>query len=354
MKHIAARTAAACGIAAAAVLAAGRACADNMPVPGSAGTGEMGYATDAFPGFDPDSWKVEQKKPSWWFSVESSCKTPGEQWNFVCGLKKKGKWKKVRKACEALVREWPESAEAALAQETIANLYVTQFDDIYEAFDEYDYLLKFYPGLCRYGQIVEMQFRLAECMYEEQKAKGWMSFAWTGPDTIRKKYEKTVRYAPGAAHVPDAMMRIAALRSESGDRARAVLAYEEVRNRFAGTPQAAEALYLEAKELAAQVRENPHNRHRRRHAINYMKQALEKSPDHPRAKEIKAWMDALEAEAEEEAWKEALFYDTRQRSRNAAVSAYEVFAEQFPGSPRAAQARERVKAIKGGAEPLRK
>ena len=241
MKHIAARTAAACGIAAAAVLAAGRACADNMPVPGSAGTGEMGYATDAFPGFDPDSWKVEQKKPSWWFSVESSCKTPGEQWNFVCGLKKEGKWKKVRKACEALVREWPESAEAALAQETIANLYVTQFDDIYEAFDEYDYLLKFYPGLCRYGQIVEMQFRLAECMYEEQKAKGWMSFAWTGPDTIRKKYEKTVRYAPGAAHVPDAMMRIAALRSESGDRARAVLAYEEVRNRFAGTPQAAEA-----------------------------------------------------------------------------------------------------------------
>ncbi len=355
MKHLKHRFSAVRAAAlAAAALCGATALAAEMPIPGSAGTGAMGYATDAFPGFDPDSWKVEQKKPSWWFSVDSSSKTPEDQWKFVRARIAAGEWNKARKACEALVRAWPETLEAAFAQETIANLYVTRLDDIYEAFDEYDYLLKFYPGLCKYEAVVSIQYRLAECMYEEQKAKGRFSFSWTGPDTIRRKYEKVVRYAPGAAHVPDAMMRIAELRTESGDDAQAVLAYEDVRNRFPGTKQASDALYLEAAAMMELVRKNKHNRARRRNAANYLKQSLQKFPDHPKAAQMREWMDSLNAALEDEAWAETRFYDTRQRSRNAAISSYEVFIEQFPESPRAQEARERIKAIKNGAEPLRK
>ena len=326
--------------------------ASNMPIPGSAGTGYTGYATDAFPGFDSDLWKVEQKKPSWWFDAKSD--TAAGQWKVANGYFEAGDWNGARKACEALVRGWPASVEAALAQEKIAGLYATVLDDIWEAFDEYDYLLKFYPGLCKYDKVVAVQYRIVEAMYEEQKAKGFWSFSWTSPDTIRRKYEKVVRYAPGAEHVPDAMLRIADLRIESGDLAEAVLVYEEIRNKFAKSPQAEKALFLEAGTLMKLVAKNKNNRSRRRNAANYMKLAVSKHPDHPGAAQMKAWRDELEAGLEKEAWEETLFYDTRQRSRNAAISSYERFIDLHPGSPRVKEARERIEAIKNGAEPLRK
>lgn len=325
---------------------------DNMPVPGSAGTGYTGYATDAFPGFDADSWKVERKEQSWWFST--AAETPEGQWAEIGSLLDKGEWKAARRACEALVREWPSTAEAALAQEMIGNLYVSRLDDIWEAFDEYDYLLRFYPGLCKYSEVVSMQYKIAEMMFEEQKAKGTFSFSWTSPDTIRRKFEKVVRYAPGADHVPDAMMRIAELRVEADELSEAVIVFEELRSKFPGTPQASRALSLEAETLMKLVESKRNNRKRRRDVSNFMRMAIEKYPDHPDVPKMKEWRESLEARLEEEAWEETWFYDSRQRSRNAAISAYQRFVEQYPSSPRAARAKARIEEIKGGAEPLRK
>jgi len=337
--------------AVAAVPTAARADA-NMPVPGSAGTGVTGFATDAFPGFDPDSWNVEQKKPSFWFSVKRQ--TPAEQFEYARTLARDGKYNAARKAYEALVREWPETFEAALSQEAIGSLWVTQLDDIYEAFEEYDYLLRFYPGLCKYADVVSIQYKIAEMMYEEQKSKGFFSFTWTSQRSIRRKFERVIRYAPGAPHVPAAMMRVGELRREYGELEEAALAYEGLCNRFPGTEAAEKAAFLRVEILMELVRKHPSNRARKVAAVNAFRRVVETYPANPRAAEVRSWIEECEKAVEEAAWNDTVFYDTRQRKPGAAIAAYERYIEQYPGSERAAAARARIEAIKGGAAPLRK
>ena len=124
--------------------------------------------------------------------------------------------------------------------------------------------------------------------------------------------------------------------------------------RFPRTAQAREAVFKACKCRYDLFMSKEYNANRCRNALNGMKTALSRYPDLNEADLLKAWIDELSGKLEESAWSSAVFYDTHQRTRQAAVAAYERFLEEFPESSHRGEAKERIEAIKSGAAPLRK
>ena len=156
-----------------------------------------------------------------------------------------------------------------------------------------------------------------------------------------------MRRTPGADYVPEAMLKIADLREQDTDYEEAIKVYSTLRSRFIGTNEARTALYLEAKARMWLVRRLAYNYPRCKDTENYLKLALRNDPSHPNAEEMRTWLKELSDYLAEDAWTRAKFYDTRQRTKHAAVAAYEKFLSEHPDSSHADEARARIAELKG-------
>ena len=63
---------------------------------------------------------------------------------------------------------------------------------------------------------------------------------------------------------------------------------------------------------------------------------------------MREWLKELREYIAEDAWTRAKFYDSRQRTRHAAVASYEKFLSEYPDSSHADEARARIETLKAG------
>ena len=231
-----------------------------------AGSGPGGYsqwATDQYPGFDGlDTLPVPEKKERGWLSEWLGLGSPEgatalEQMSVARRLEDEGEYKDAVKAYDVLVREWPASVEAPEAQFRMAKLLETHLGEYADAYEEYAYLLDFYPRECPYADVVESQYKLVNLLYDTRRVFLGMSF--TGNRELRQSYERIVRRAPGAAYVPEAMLKIADLREQDTDYEESIKVYSSLRSRYPGTDAARTALYREAKARMWLVRRLAYN-----------------------------------------------------------------------------------------------
>ena len=322
-------------------------------VVGSGPGGNSPWATDQYPGFDGlDDLPVPEKKDKgwlWrWFGVGKPVRETAElQLEWAKSLEAEGDFKGAVKAYDALVREWPAMPEAPLAQFQIAYVLENGIQEYADAYEEYSYLLDFYPRNCPFAKIVAEQYKIVNLMMDTRRMFLGMSF--TGNRQLRQAYERVVRRAPGADYVPEAMLRIADLREQDQDYEEAVKVYSTLRSRYPGTIEARKALYLEAKDRMWLVRRLAYNLPRCKDTEGYLRLALKKDPSHPDAEEMQTWLKELREYMAEDAWTRARFYDTKQRTRHAAVASYEKFLSEHPDSVHADEARARIDEIKSGA-----
>ena len=337
---------------AAAILAASAAsmAAPSQRVAGSGPGNTSQWATDQYPGFDGlDNLPVPEKKDrGWlwrWFGIgKPSCATAALQLEFAQKLATEEDYKGAAKAYDALVREWPASPEAPIAQFRLAYTLEANLQEYADAFEEYSYLLDFYPRSCPYAKIVAEQYKIVNLMHDTRRMFLGMSF--TGNRQLRQGYEQVVRRAPGADYVPEAMLKIADLREQDIDYEEAVKVYSTLRNRYAGTIEARKALYLEAKARMWLVRRLAYNLPRCKDTEGYLKAAVRKDPSHPDVEEMRGWLKELREYLAKDAWTRAKFYDSRQRTRHAAVASYEKFLSEYPDSSHADEARARIEVLK--------
>ena len=325
-------------------------CAAPQRVAGSGMGGHSPWATDQYPGFDGlDNLPVPEKKENGWLTEWFGIGAPDgatalEQFRIAESLEAEGEHKDAAKAYDALVREWPASAEAPAAQFRLASLLESRLAEYADAYEEYSYLLDFYPKDCPYAKVVEAQYRLVNLLYDTRRMFLGMSF--TGNRELRQNYERIVRRAPGAPYVPEAMLKIADLREQDTDHEEAVKVYSTLRSRYPGTAEARIALYREAKARMWLVRRLAYNLPRCKDTENYLKLALRNDPSHPNAEEMRTWLAELSDYLAEDAWARARFYDTKLRTRRAAVAAYERFVAEHPDSSHADEARARIARLK--------
>lgn len=312
--------------------------------PGTSPGPGIRYATDAYPGFDSEDelLKPSRKEPRWlgWLNGPKM-DTAAEQLEHASSLEAKGSWSGARKAYDALVREWPVSPEAAKAQRALADICLGKLHDTEAAFVEYRYLVDFYSSQCGYDEIVELMYKTAELMREEGKTV--LFFRFDNTVDVRRAYEAVVLRAPGARFAPCAMLTIASLREDEGNHETAVAVYENLRNMYPNSPEAADALYLESKARMTVLGRCEYNRDRVRDTINFFALALGSGKlDEARADEVRRLRDEASALIEEEAYNAARFYDSRMRTRRSAINAYRRFLDEYPSSGRAPEVSRRI------------
>lgn len=301
------------------------------------------YATDAYPGFDGlDKLPVAEKKEKSWF-LGVSRPTPAEQLAYAKEEEAAGNIRSARRACDALVREWPTSPEAPVAQLMLAMIWAQKEEDYEEAFAELNYVLDFYSRDVNYTKLVEYQYKLANLMVKNRKTFWGMSF--TSLRSLRQNYEMIVRRAPGASYVPEAMLQIAAIREQEHQYEEAVEVYSTLVSKFPATTEARNALYLGSKARMWLVRRHAYNQKRCQDTVNHLKRVLHLAPDHENAAEMTGWLNEITEYLAEDAFVRAKFYDTKQRSRHASVAAYERFLKEYPQSKHAEEARVRVREL---------
>ena len=305
------------------------------------------YATDAYPGFDNEDEIVRpSKKAKRWFQFFTGPKmqTAAEQFAWAAQCEANQSWSKARRAYDAVVRNWPTSSEAPKAQAKVAEIYLVHDQDFDEAFAEYRYLADFYSLQCDYNAVLQKLYQIATLMKDEGKRIFFCRFDNT-VDT-RRAFEAVVLRSPGAAYAPAAMLTIARLREDEGKFGHAVTVYENLRNLYGGTAEAAKALHEEARVRMAILEEHGYNRQRTLDTVSFLKLALKQPNDEAVDRDLRQWLDRAEALLEEEAWKSAKFYDSRTRTLRSAINAYEQFLLGYPRGVHAEEAKARLEELK--------
>lgn len=337
----------------AAAFAAAAAAPSVSAAPGVSPGPGIRYATDAYPGFDSEDEIVSpaKKTPRWFGWLNGPEKdTAQEQMKYADDCRREGSLRAARKGYDALVRSWPASPEAPLAQKALADLYLGGYLEYENAFREYRYLLDFYSAQCDYDAVAAEMYRVAELMREEGKKMFFLRFANTVD--VRRAYEALVLRAPGAKFVPAAMLTIAALREDEERYETAVTVYENLRNLHAGTPEAREAAFREANARMIILRKRGYNRSRVNDTLDFLKLVLSNGElDADKREEVARLLEEVRTHVEEEAFRAAAFYDSRMRTRRSAISAYEVFLKEYPASVHASEVRKRLSELQKEAAP---
>lgn len=319
--------------------------------PGASPGPDVRYATDAYPGFDSEDEiiKPSRKTPRWfrWFTGPEK-DTAAEQLAYAASLESEEEWSDARKEYDALVREWPTAPEAAKAQKAVADILLSHELDYEASFVERRYLLDFYSSQCDYDAEAETLFKTAELMREEGKTV--LYFRFDNTVDVRRAYEAVVLRAPGASFTPGAMLTIAGLREDEDKQEFAVSVYENLRNLHPKSPEAAEALYREARARMVVFNRCEYNRDRVLDTIAFMRLALSLgSLNDTQKTEVQGYLAETTQLLEDEAYKAAKFYDSRTRTKRSAINAYERFLSEYPASDRAAEVRRRLFELQGSA-----
>lgn len=323
-------------------------CAQQSDGVGASSGPGIRYASDAYPGFDTAKSELasQRKGPKWFAFINGPVQTNAtEQLAYCRALETEEKWSKAVKQYDALVRQWPASAEAPEAQQRMAELLLEKLDDPEESMVEYRYLVDFYPYLCDYDSIVDRMYSIACLM--RLKGKTILFFPrFKNTSEVRRTFEGCVLRAPGASWTPTAMLTIGALREEEGKYPEAVKVYENLRNLHDGTSEAKAAVAREAEVRMKLLEKRGYNRDRCLDTVGFLKLALGlvEEEDVPKIREFLA---EAEGKIDDEAYAAAKFYDTRMRTQASAISAYERFLAEHPESRHAAEVRARLEELKG-------
>lgn len=305
------------------------------------------YATDAYPGFDPDkdALSPERKEPKWFGFINGpKCDGAADQFAYCRSLESEERWSKAAREYDALVREWPASAEAPKAQLRLAEILMEREDDLSAAFSEYRYLADFYSFRCDYNAVVDRMYEIAGRMRDEGKTIVFFRFRNTVE--VRRAYECCVLRAPGARWTPAAMLTIGLLREEEEKLEEAVKVYENLRSLHYGTEEAKTATLREAAVRMRLLDECGYNRARCLDTLRYLDLAAAVAEGED-AETIVQMREDVRGRIEDEAYRAACFYDSRMRTKRSAVNAYERFLVDFPASQHAEQVRARLNELKG-------
>ena len=309
------------------------------------------YATDAYPGFDDDDEVVtsEKKTPRWFSWINGPSRTNAvEQLEYARSCETNESWSSARKAYDALVREWPESPEAPLAQESLARLFHEKEADYERAFREYKYLVDFYPSKCAFDAVAEKMYGIAKAMRE--KGTTFMLVRFENKSEARRAFEAVILRAPGAKYAPEAMLAVGEIREAEGEWDKAVLVYENLRSQHGASEEARTALVREGAARMKLLRDHGYNRARCRDTADFLRMALASGPSSSARAELERWLQEANGLLDDEAWQAARFYDSKTRTRRSAVEAYERFLAENPASAHAQEARSRLAELKGASK----
>ena len=252
-----------------------------------------------------------------------------------------------------VLKLWPLSDYAPRAQYIIGRCLEKEHRDE-AAFDKYQNLLKKYPRTESYDEILWRQYEIANRFYNGQFFRIFWGYLplYTSMDETAKMYGKIVDNGPYSSVAPHAQLQIGAAREKEKNYEAAVKAYETAADRYNNQPAiAADAMYRAAVADEKQCTKAEYDQGKAALAIAAYTDFMTFFPDDARVATAQKEIVTLKAEQVRGSFIIAQFYEnsktlsTSQR-RNGAIVYYNEVLQLNPNSPYAAQARQRIEALK--------
>lgn len=310
---------------------------------GQVGTPGDSGQTPAFQETDPYE-KPERKEPSMWRRPAED--TPAAQFARATRFEQEQRRSRAISAYDALVHKWHNSPEAVLAQRNLARLLEAsgQYE---EAFFEYQYLIAHFAGQFAFLDVLDHQYRCANALCAVDPK--FLGLSTRSLKDIRRMYERLLRNGPNWVKAPDIGMRIGELHEAEEEEPEAIAAYEQVSNRYPGTPAAHDAAYRAAVCRHRFAAAHPRDVQSRNNAVAALAAFLRNYPADPAATELRACLAQLEQQSLEATYAQAVFYDRNRHDRTAAIAAYREFLRRFPDAPQAKEAATRLQVLERSA-----
>ena len=293
-----------------------------------------------------DLEQVARKSPSLFNRPAKS--TPAEQAEYADALLAGGRIKAAARQYSALVRKWHESPQAPYAQWQLS-LLLDRMGRDKDAFREFQYLIRWFPGRFPFDQAIERQFQIANRIRTAKRAR-FMFGGFEAPEEALPFLEQVAKNAPRSRYAQEAMFQIALIREDAGDFEEATRAFEHVRITYPNGPYAEQAAFHRARCIAALSRLHPRNEPTYREAIAAFAQFLRDFPDSRLAEEAEQTMAAMKEKLAAMAYERAVFYDRRGGNPRAAIIALSDFVRNFPSSEPALRASRRLEELKKSME----
>jgi outer membrane protein assembly factor BamD (BamD/ComL family) len=142
------------------------------------------------------------------------------------------------------------------------------------------------------------------------------------------------------------MLTIGALREDEGKYEQAVQVYENLRNLYPQSKEAAVAVRREADSRMTVLREREYNRSRCKDTAGFLASALTMCGGDD-VQHIRALHEEVLSMLEDDAFRSAKFYDSRVRTPRSAVNAYERYLADYPQGKHVDEVRRRLEELKG-------
>ena len=294
--------------------------------------------------------------------------TPGQGWTYEA-VGSEGTWVRTRakdqlivaqdafdkkdyglalKAARRVISVWRFSDYAPQAQYLIARCYEQRGLD-QRAFNEYQKLLDKYPNSVQYEDVLRQQYEIAGRFLGGQWFRAWDLIPipfFTSMDKTAGLYEKVVKNGPYSDIAPQAQMKIGAAREKQSNYPDAVKAYERAADRYNDQPKiAADATYREGLAYQKQAQTAEYDQSTAGQAIATFTDFMTLFPDDPRVPESQSIINQLRLEQARGNFEIARYYEKIKKWNGALIYFNEVLLRD-PNSPYAAEARERIEAIK--------
>lgn len=283
---------------------------------------------------------MKKKRPGLFFH-HTKKDTPAEQLAYAKKQQDKGHARAACKAYDALVHQWHETPEAAEAQHRYADLLLKRSKNE-KAFDQYQYLVRYFAGTFPYQDVLETQFQIANAVRTDRHMDILFLPGYEDPPRAVPLYEKVVENGPNWDLAPEAQFYIGAIQEDDEDYEMAVVSYETLQLRYPASPYVEEAAYRRAHCLYKLSTRNARDEDQCREALTGMLAFQRNYPDNAHVKEAGTCTDELKKRLADLYYDRAIFYDKLAKKPKSAIIAYSDFIGKFPTSERRAAAEERL------------
>ena len=288
-----------------------------------------------------DAFKIDRKEPGF-FTRNPGEKTPAAQLERALRFEEADKFERARMAYNSLVRHWHNEPEALKAQIKVAEMN-THLGRHEQAFKEYQYLFAHFTGRFDFNDILQRQWQIANTLATRKKT--FLGIPVQSHEEDRLRAEQIAVNAPNSALAPVVLLKAASFFELDNELAAAADAYARLRIRHPATPQAVVAAHAEALCRHALAMKHPKDDALALRAIAAIDAILLQFPRLAEREQLAEWRAELRVKREEDAFRQAQFYDLQRKQPRAALVAYRQFLQEHPDSARVPEARERIRQL---------
>ena len=286
----------------------------------------------------------ERGRSTWRATFDKRMPTSAEQWEYAHKTQDKGRLKKADRRMLYLVRRWPNSKEAPLAQRARADMLLSR-GKWKDSFKEYQHLIDNYSSRMEdYNSVLENQYDIAVKIMNRRRIR-WMFGGYRAPEYAVEYFEDVIRNGPQWLRAPEAQFMIGKCHQDAKEYELAILGYSILGYRYPDSSFAEEGAWQQIVCLEKQRKEFPNSPEILDRILTATTLFITTFPQSKYANENKAIRNDLYETMAQKSFDVGVFYAKVPKEPTAAILYYEVMIKEYPKSKLVPYAEERIAAL---------